>query len=203
LFEVLAAVALMGLVYSLLAQAAIQGIRAEGENQRRLEASLLADELITDIEDMIASGDAPPIGRSEEEVDDFQVALIVDELDLESVLTLSGDDPIRERSAFFDTGEAPSRLRTVKIEVSWRETAYERVIRRTTYAFDLAGLEALLGTGEGGEIPEGSEAAAAAAGAGTAARRLDGMNKAQRARYRLKVSGKLDAWWKRRGGKFQ
>jgi hypothetical protein len=152
---------------------------------------------------MIASGDAPPVGQSEEEIDDFLVALIVDELDLESILTPSGDDPLRERSAFFDTGEAPSRLRAVTIEVSWRETAYERVIRRTTYAFDMTGLEELLGAAEGGEIPEGSEAAAAAGAAGTKAVDLSGMNKAQRAMHHLEVTGQLAAWWKRRGGKLQ
>jgi len=203
LFEVMAAVAVMGLVYTLLAQAAIQGIRAEGENQRRLEASLLADQFITDVEDMIASGDAPPVGRSEEEDDPFLVTLSVEELDMKTLLAPVDRATDREESAVFETGDGPGRFRSVVIEVSWLEAGYDRVIRRTTYAFDSTGLETLLAAAGAGEIPPGADELGAAGTGGGAARGVEGLNKTQRLLRQLEVTGKLDAWWKKRGGKLQ
>ena len=49
LIEVLAAVALLGILYAVLARVAIEGLRAEGDSERRLEASLLADERVNDL----------------------------------------------------------------------------------------------------------------------------------------------------------
>ncbi len=49
LLEVLAAVAVLGLLYTVLASAAVQGLRSEGESRRRLEASLLMDEQLVQI----------------------------------------------------------------------------------------------------------------------------------------------------------
>jgi len=83
LLEVLAAVAVLGLVYSVLATAAIQGLRAEGDAGRRLRASLLADQRITDIEAQVALGQTPAIGETESEEDEFVVRTVVEPLDLD------------------------------------------------------------------------------------------------------------------------
>ena len=48
MLEVLAAVSVLAIVYLVLANVAIEGLRAEGESMRRLEASLIADELLSD-----------------------------------------------------------------------------------------------------------------------------------------------------------
>jgi prepilin-type N-terminal cleavage/methylation domain-containing protein len=83
LLEVLAAVAVLGLVYSVLASAAIQGLRAEGDAGRRLRASLLADQRITEIEAQVAAGQTPEIGQTENQEDDFVIRTEVKPLDLQ------------------------------------------------------------------------------------------------------------------------
>ncbi len=50
LLEVLGAVAILGISYAVLVTVAIQGARAIGESQRRLDASLIADVQLTEIE---------------------------------------------------------------------------------------------------------------------------------------------------------
>jgi prepilin-type N-terminal cleavage/methylation domain-containing protein len=72
LLEVMAAVALLGILYTVLARVAIEGLRAEGESKRRLEASLLADarleETFNTLEGSVAM---PPVGHSEATEGDF------------------------------------------------------------------------------------------------------------------------------------
>ena len=71
LLEVLGAVALLGILYSVLAGSAIEGLRSEGESRRRLRASLLADERLAEIELALQGGSAPPLGEESEEQDGF------------------------------------------------------------------------------------------------------------------------------------
>ena len=59
LLEVLAAVAILGILYVVLADVAMQGLLSEGRSRRRLEASLLADQALSDIEIEMASGGPP------------------------------------------------------------------------------------------------------------------------------------------------
>src|SRR5262247_3649626 len=73
LLEVLGAVALLAILYTVLAKNAIEGLRSEGESRRRLEASLLADERLAEIELKLASGASPPTGHDEEEREGFRV----------------------------------------------------------------------------------------------------------------------------------
>ena len=65
LLEVLAAVAILALVYTVLARVGIQGFRAEGGADRRLRASLLADDTVAEIEGQIEMGSTPTIGEKE------------------------------------------------------------------------------------------------------------------------------------------
>ena len=73
LIEVLAAVALLGILYSVLARVAIEGLRAEGESERRLEASLLADERLS----AVIGPPLPPLGHVETTEGDFKIAIDV------------------------------------------------------------------------------------------------------------------------------
>ena len=59
LFEVLGAVALLALVYGTLSTVAIRGLRTEGESQRVLKASLLADWELNGLEMQIEPGLGP------------------------------------------------------------------------------------------------------------------------------------------------
>ena len=50
LLEVLGAVAILGISYMVLATAAIQAMQGIGQSQRRIEASLIADQTLIDVE---------------------------------------------------------------------------------------------------------------------------------------------------------
>jgi prepilin-type N-terminal cleavage/methylation domain-containing protein len=133
LFEVMAAVLVLGLMYTILAQSAIEGVRSEGVSRRRMEASLLADERLSDIETAIQSGIAPEVGESEEEVDDFVVRLDVVPFDATAYLGEEVEIAEGAKSLLDPSGAA---LRLVDLRVSWLEVDREFEVRRTTFAYD-------------------------------------------------------------------
>ena len=65
LIEVLGAVALLAILYTTLSTVAIRGLRSEGESQRMLEASMLADWELSEFELELETGAAPEIGITE------------------------------------------------------------------------------------------------------------------------------------------
>ncbi len=146
LLEVLAAVAILGLLYTVLAGAAIQGLRSEGESKRRIEASLLIDEQLAQIETQIAAGVTPPLGLTESEAGDFRIATDVQPLEFYEELAddleaaPSGAPSVLGRQTV--GGESP--LRIISVAVSWNEGVFERRIERTTFALDLVAAEAAL-----------------------------------------------------------
>ena len=155
LLEVLAAVAVLGLIYTVLAGAAIQGLRSEGESRRRIEASLLIDEQVVDIESQIAAGSTPEIGITESEVGDFRVAIHVRPLEFYESLTGSLEAAPENAPSVLGRGSAggESPLRTIFVTVSWDEGVFERRIERTTFALDrdaAAGALAQLSSGRRG-----------------------------------------------------
>jgi prepilin-type N-terminal cleavage/methylation domain-containing protein len=182
LLEVLAAVAVFGLVYVVVARAAIEGLGVEGDAGRRLRASLLADRVLGELETGIASGVAPPPGRSQLEEDDFQVQVEVAPLD-PAALGLApalvaperegrsrsrrepGEGSPLESGAARRGGEAPSLfeptpgadaapLVQIQVRVDWLEGAVPQHVSRTTFALDSAAAAPLL---EG--LPDASQEA--------------------------------------------
>lgn len=161
LLEVLAAVAILGIWYVILAAVAIGGLRAQGESQRRLEASFLADEAIAEIEAGLNSGNAPDEEVKEYERDDYVVRIEVlsyslDLPPLESGSSSASAAPNSGAATLAVTnllggagasGESP--LRSVHIEVSWTEGYDERSVIRDTYAFDLESVRSELAALEG------------------------------------------------------
>lgn len=153
LLEVLAAVAVLGLVYSVLATSAIQGMRQEGDAGHRLRASLLADQRITEIEAQVALGQTPELGETEDEEEEFLVRTEVRPLDLEV-----GDTKASKRAKDRleravgarpkgGQGEAGTLLhpaggskqpllRRIDLAVVWTDGASEQSVRRTTFGLD-------------------------------------------------------------------
>jgi prepilin-type N-terminal cleavage/methylation domain-containing protein len=139
LIEVLAAVALLGILYSVLARVAIEGLRAEGESERRLEASLLADERVSDL----VGRPVLPVGRSQTTEGDFTIAVDVSLFQLPtqwSTAVLEEPKPLLLEAA---PGGGMQALRSVQITISWLEAASERHVSRTTYLLDFQSLAAL------------------------------------------------------------
>lgn len=151
LLEVLAAVAVLGLVYTLLGTAATEGLRAEGDARRRLEASLLADRLVTEIEAQVAMGQAPEIGVTENEEGDFLVSIEVKPLDLaigetkaskrasERLARAVGAAKPTEEVGSLLVPSGPTKqalLRRADVTVTWADGTTDRSVRRATYALD-------------------------------------------------------------------
>ncbi len=157
LLEVLGAFALLAILYTVLAGSAIEGLRSEHQSRRRLEASLLADDRMAEIELALASGSVPPTGIAEEELERFRVVTEVTALELparpepeaDEERSLAARRAARGRQeqevpslfAAPKSGAAPALL-GIEVTVRWDDGIYERELRRTTYAVDPAAVEA-------------------------------------------------------------
>ncbi len=152
LFEVLAAVAILGLLFAVLANIAIDAMRFEGEAERRLRASLLADRVLGDLERGFSLGAAPPVGTTETEEDEFSVVAEVRPFDLAGfAATLGGEEvPADPRSAappqtlLAVPSGGPPPLLEIEVVVGWIEGSTPLEIRRLTYGFDAAAAAPLL-----------------------------------------------------------
>ncbi len=139
LLEVMAAVAILGIVFSVLAEAAIQSLRSEGRSVRRLEASLLADQRLSDLEIELDAGTPLPDGRQESEQEEFSVVVEVRPFQLPqpptpgNAVDPASDEPI---------SEGLKSLREILITVSWLEGESEMSVSRTSYGYDAAAFAA-------------------------------------------------------------
>jgi type II secretory pathway pseudopilin PulG len=166
LLEVLGAVALLGILYTVLAGSAIEALRSEGESRRRLTASLLADEQMAAIELSLDSDSALPLGETSVERDGFTVVTEVRAFEPPPARESAGPSSGKPRSLAARRAEAsredapslfekptspttPPVLRSIEVVIRWEEGSDEREVRRTTYAIDAQAVEeafASLGT---------------------------------------------------------
>ena len=194
LLEVMAAVLVLGLIYTVLAEAAIRGLRSEGISRRRVEASLIADRFLADLESQVELGQVPASGQDQQNVDVFHVAIRVDSYDPTPMLdTIAQIEKQRSRperkkntadqtkassmEVGAPTAGAPmedllakphpgqdGRLRRIDVAVTWEDGDREEHVLRTTFAFDTTGLEDLFPDKTKSGDPATAAAAAAAAG---------------------------------------
>ena len=160
LLEVLAAVAILGIAYIALGSSGIQGLQYEGEARRRLEASLLADRVLAEIETELELEwhMTPPLGDDEREEGDFKIAVRVEPFsivvpeeqrnggkrlgDARSRLGGSGGQaqkPVIPGPSLLGDGSGPravSPLRRIDVSIVWNEGFGERSVSRTTFALD-------------------------------------------------------------------
>jgi prepilin-type N-terminal cleavage/methylation domain-containing protein len=168
LFEVMAAVLVLGILYTVLATSAIQGLHSEGVSRRRLEASLVADDYLAQIEAGIAAGTFPELGAAEEEVEGgYQVVVEVVPFDPSPYLGEKFLESLPQQGDPTPTLLAPparpdqSLLRSVSVVVRWQEAEGEYEARRTTLAYDTAAVASM--------FPDEAGGAEAGAGAGAEA----------------------------------
>jgi prepilin-type N-terminal cleavage/methylation domain-containing protein len=158
LLEVLAAVAVLGLVYVVVARGAIQGMQTQGDASRRLRASLLADRTLNELELALAAGATPEIGETQSSQEDFEVVVEVAPFDVASLLealTVEEDRPETSTASLrllepSVRGGAPTVL-SIVVRVAWIEGVSEREITRTSFAFDAEAAAPLLETISGPE----------------------------------------------------
>ena len=163
LLEVLGAVLVLGMLYSVLAEVAIQGLRAEGENRRRLEASLFADELLSEIEASIADGAVPDIGVSLEEDEPYMIELAVSPIDAGTLLPpgVLGEEETLAGLMGAQTDEDP--IREIALKISWSEGDRELSVTRTTIGLAAMEFDAVPGD-EGSADLDSNVAASGGAG---------------------------------------
>ncbi len=144
LLEVMAAVAILGIVYAVVARGAIQGLQVEGNASRRLRASLLADRALNDLELTLAAGNSPRVGSTEALEEEFTIVVDVTPFDIASVLLAGAPEgrPASGSPAAYQLlqpsarGSTPSLLE-LGVTVTWIEGVTPQEVTRTSFAFDL------------------------------------------------------------------
>ncbi len=168
LLEVLAAVAFLGLWFSVIVGSAMQAMRGEERAERRMVAGLLADERMADIEIGLATGAVPEIGTEEEDENEDGIRLEIETRELELDPKAFRPDAAEEDDHFnpeasdinLNTVLAPSTaqsdppLLSIEVRAYWTSGVHEEYATRTTYAFNTEAVSDLI---EGLE-PEGEDA---------------------------------------------
>lgn len=155
LLEVMAAVALLGIVYAYLARAASQGILTSGESRWRLEASLLADQELADLEREMRAGAPLELGRQDpREEGDFTVARRIEVWSLPAEL-MPPRDPDSTGPSLLGRGpnDALGTLRRVRVRVAWFDGVRDQHIERVTFVYDTLAAANAAGLQPGLAIP--------------------------------------------------
>jgi prepilin-type N-terminal cleavage/methylation domain-containing protein len=148
LLEVLAAVAILSIWFIVIAGTAMQGLRAEGVSRRRLEAGMLADRILSDLEASTIDGSVPEPIEEMSEQGDYAVTVIVAPFsgDGSALAEGVGNAPAPDAAApalpldQLIASEMPERsadLRRIDVRVAWLEGEAEQWVTRTTFVFDL------------------------------------------------------------------
>lgn len=158
LFEVLGAVALLAIVYTMLSTTAIRGLRTEAKSRRILEASMLADRVLAELELELDRGAMRELGAEETESEDglYRILIEVMLFDLPEVpaapqLVGSGGSnlPSATGSAnsvplFGSWGESP--LREIRVRVGWGNPDDEIFVERSTFGIDPLAIQLAAGS---------------------------------------------------------
>ncbi len=171
LLEVLAAAVIMAAMYGALSASNINATIAEGDANRRLHASLLADRVLAEIDSQRALGVPAPLGVREENEGDFDVRIEISALELPFEEWLPEPEDARPRDTRAPSllspagrGKEPA-LRQIAIAVRWFDGVADREVRRTTFVLDSAAATELLqqagvtlgSDGPGPEAPPGAQ----------------------------------------------
>jgi len=144
LIEVMAAVLVLGLLYTVLASAAMRGLRAEGTDRRRADAAMIADRELSALEAELASGAALEDGLVQHEQEPYIVRLDVEPVDVLAMLPrdllkgVARPDPKAPSVLHDERGQ--SRVHRVSVVVAWDEAGEPDQVERITYAFDTSAL---------------------------------------------------------------
>ena len=148
LFEVLAAVLILGLFFTVLADQAVRGLRSEGIDRRRTAAADIAVARLVDLETLIAGGAPLEPLQEETEEGDYRVLVEILPEDVEALMPPPPDAVPTEpgeaagpRLLVDERGD--SRLYRVQVVVGWEESGQPHEVRRTTWDFDRSQLALL------------------------------------------------------------
>ena len=185
LLEVLAAAMIFAMVMTVLIGTSSTAVHNVGLSARRLEANLVADEILADLEIQMKQGFAPEIDENESTREQYAIRVFRTDLSQESdAANPGGGSAINVASMLgSDLPEVAKHLKQYDIEVSWIEQNGPQRVTRTTFAFDwqTAAIEFSElfarndrtgpGTGRGDGGSDGSDSGSGGATGGGSARR--------------------------------
>jgi len=147
LLEVLGAVAILGVSYLVLASTSIGAIQGIGREQRRIEASLLADQTISELE--IAVQTEQPLTPRQEEFESGPFTVVLEVLDMSlqyegngdpndaiDLLEFLGNEANGEFAPHRDKNLLLGYLREVHVAVRWEDGPDEFQVTRTAFLYD-------------------------------------------------------------------
>ena len=146
LLEVLAAVAILGIWYVVIAAMATDGLRKQGTSLRLMEASEIASRYMAEIEASTLDGTVPPNRDEESEEGNFLVHVLIVPFGFGVNVSSGAESP-----PVGGIGNAPDlktllkskmpgvnrHLVSINVHVSWEEGQDQKSVRRTSYAFNL------------------------------------------------------------------
>lgn len=137
LLEVLAAAMIFAMVMTVLISTSSTAVHNVGVSARRLEANLVADELLADLEIQIKQGIAPEIEENETTRDQYSIRVFRTELIPDQAAADSGGTQLSITSMLgAELPEVAKHLKQYDIEVSWFEQNGPQRVTRTSFAFD-------------------------------------------------------------------
>jgi len=149
LLETLAAVVMMLTFYGLLSAQSLHGFEIEGDAERRMLASLVADRHLADLEAALAEGATPVLGTTEDHDEGYDVRVDVEPL------VLPWSEPAEDAGDRRAARDAPPSLLgappaggaapivSLRVTVSW-DDGRPRSVERTTFALDPEAVSAAL-----------------------------------------------------------
>jgi hypothetical protein len=159
LVEVMAAVLVLGLLYTVLASAAMRGLRSEGIDRRRADADMIADRELTGIESDLASGIPFEDGLVEREEDPYRISSNIEPFSVLDLLPpplgkeiAQGMDPKAISVLHDERGQ--SRIRRISVIVEWDEAGEPASVERITFAYDSAAIAQLFPQSGGAETAD-------------------------------------------------
>jgi prepilin-type N-terminal cleavage/methylation domain-containing protein len=137
LLEVLAATTIFAMVMTVLISTSSTAVHHIGVSARRLEANLVADEILVDLELQMKLGIAPEVDESESTRDQYAIRVLRTDLFQDPGPTDSVDTGSSIASMLgSELPEVAKHLKQYDIEVSWFEQNGPQRVTRTTFAFD-------------------------------------------------------------------
>jgi hypothetical protein len=139
LLEVLAAAMIFSMVMTVLIGTSSTAVHNVGVSARRLEANMVADEILTNLEIEMKQGIAPKVGENESTRDQFAIRVFRTDLVQDPDADPVGSANATSSLALMlgpDLPELAKHLKQYDIEVSWIEQNGPQIVSRTTFAFD-------------------------------------------------------------------
>jgi prepilin-type N-terminal cleavage/methylation domain-containing protein len=154
LIEVMAAAVILALVVAWLTAVVGNMNLREGDSRRRAGAALYADRLLAEIEESVARGAAPPLGKREAEEGIYQAAIEIAPIDPELLAFAAPAAAPGGREAAAPTAEAAGWLASATAEVAppvlqasvrvtGKDGVFEAGVSRTTFFLNPEALKAL------------------------------------------------------------